>query len=111
MNRKFSNFISKAKSTLFLTSVLVASQISTVNAADPTIVTGAKSLASDVTKYLLILIPIVAGGAIAYQALMKMLNDDPASVADRNKKMKNILVAAAIGESASAIVTAVLAYF
>jgi len=111
MKTKISERFSKVRTTLIVSAIVVASQINTVYAADPKMVTGAKKLASDITLWLLILIPVVAAAAIGYQALMKMLNDDPGSVADRNKKMKNILVAGAIGESASAIVTAFLAYF
>lgn len=90
---------------------LAAATSNAYAAGEPGIVSGAKNLASDVLTWLLILIPISAGAGIGYQALMKTLNQDPAEVAHRNKNMKNILVAAVVGESAMGIVTALLAYF
>jgi len=61
---------------------------------------------------MLILIPAAAGATIAYHALMKQMNEgDPSEVSQHNKAMKNILVAAAIGMSAAAIVSTILGFF
>lgn len=81
-------------------------------AADPKFVTGAKTLLSDVLKWVLILVPVAAAAMIGYHALMKTLSDgDPAVIAEKNKKMKNVLIGAIIAMSASGLVTAILAYF
>lgn len=78
----------------------------------PEIVTGAQELLQDVLNWLLILIPIAGGMMIAYHALMKTLSDgDPGTVADCNRKIKQVLIGVIIGMSASGIVAAFMAYF
>lgn len=78
----------------------------------PQVVTGAQQLLQDVLSWLLILIPIAGGMMIGYHALMKTLSDgDPATVADRNKKIKQVLIGVVIGMSASGIVSAIITYF
>lgn len=78
----------------------------------PQIVQGALNLLQDALRWLLVLIPAAGGMMIAYHALMKTLSDgDPAVVADRNRKIKQVLIGVVIGMSASGIVSAVLTYF
>lgn len=81
-------------------------------AADPKFVTGGKNLLSDLLKWVLILVPAAAAAMIGYHALMKSLSDgDPGTIADKNKKMKNVLIGAVIAVSATGLVTVFLAYF
>lgn len=81
-------------------------------AADPKIVTGTKNFFTDAGKWVLILTPIAGGTMIGYHALMKGLSEgDAGTIADRNKKMVNVLKAVAIAECATGIITAFIAYF
>ncbi|MBO8129278.1 MAG: hypothetical protein H0Z39_08795 [Peptococcaceae bacterium] len=81
-------------------------------AAPPQLVTGAQNLLNDVLTWLLWLIPAAAGAAIAYHALVKQLSDgDPSTIASHNRAMKNVLIGAAIGWSASGLVKWFLSYF
>lgn len=80
--------------------------------ATPSFVDGGKRLLQDILKWILILVPVAAAAMIGYHALMKTLSDgDPATIADRNKKMKTVLIGAIIAVSASALVTLILSYF
>ncbi len=80
--------------------------------AQPQFVLGARRLLQDVLTWILILIPVAGGAMVGYHSLLKILSDgDPAIVADKNKKIKNVLVGVVIGMSASGIVLAVIAYF
>ena len=70
----------------------------------PQIVTGLQRLLQDITVWLLFLIPPGAAIMIAYHVLKKMLSDgDPVVIADRNRKIKQVLISAAIGTIAAAI--------
>lgn len=81
-------------------------------AANPQIITGTKNFFTDVGKWTLIITPVAGGTMIGYHALMKGLSEgDPGTIADRNRKMVNVLKAVAIAESAVGIVTAFVAYF
>ncbi len=78
----------------------------------PVFVSGARQLLQDVLTWILILIPVAGGAMVGYHSLMKILSDgDPAVVADKNKKIKNVLVGVVVGMSASGIVLAIVAYF
>lgn len=78
----------------------------------PDIVTGAKQLAEDALKWILIIIPVTAGVMIAWHSWMKSLADgDPGVIETRNKRIKNVLVASIIGECAAGIVQVVMSYF
>lgn len=78
----------------------------------PKIIVGAQALISDIMVWLLLLIPIAGGAMIAYHSLMKILSDgDPVVVAEKNKKIKSVLVGVVIAMSASGLVTAIIAYF
>lgn len=78
----------------------------------PQVVTGAQKLLQDISTWLLLLIPIAGGMMVAYHALMKTLSDgDPAVTAEKNKKIKQVLIGVVIGMSAAGIVNAIIAYF
>lgn len=77
----------------------------------PGIVSGTKNLAGDVSGWLTLLIPTVAGAYLAYLGLQKSASDDQAHTADLNKKMKNTIISAVIGMSASGIITFLLNYY
>lgn len=86
--------------------------MSNVAYAQPQIVTGARRLLQDVLTWILVLIPVAGGAMVGYHSLLKILSDgDPAVVADRNRKIKTVLVGVVMGMSASGIVLAVVAYF
>ncbi|MDN5347395.1 MAG: hypothetical protein PWP65_959 [Clostridia bacterium] len=92
--------------------VLLAFARTAFAAPTPGFVTGATNLLNDATSWLLGIIPAGAGAAIGYHALMKQLSDgDPASAAVHNRAMRNVLIGAAIGESAVGITKAFLSYF
>ncbi|MCX7884646.1 MAG: hypothetical protein N2448_06415 [Caloramator sp.] len=81
-------------------------------AAEPKIVSGTVQFMKDLLTWILVLVPAGGGVMIGYHAIMKALSDGDASViADRNRKMKNVLISCAIAESASGIIAAFLAYF
>lgn len=78
----------------------------------PKIVTGAVKLAQDAFGWILILVPVTAGTMFAWHAWMKSMADgDPGTIAEKNKKMKGVLVYSAIAEGASGLVFMVLSYF
>jgi hypothetical protein len=80
--------------------------------AAPAIVNDAKKLATDALSWVLILVPVTASLMVGYHAWMKSMADgDPGAIAERNKAMKRVLIGAAIAETASGTVTAILAYF
>lgn len=82
-----------------------------VLAGQPKLVSGTVALFNAGTGWLLVLIPVAAGCVLGYTALQKSLTDDHAVVAEKNKMMKNVLIGAAIAESAAGLVTAVLAFY
>lgn len=78
----------------------------------PTFIIGGDSTLADILKWILILVPVAAAAMLAYHALMKQLSDgDPGTIAEKNKKMKNVLYGAIIAVSASGLVTLFLSYF
>ncbi len=78
----------------------------------PQVVTGAQQLLQDISGWLLILIPLAGVMMVGYHALMKTLCDgDPATIADKNRKIKQVLIGVVIGMSASGLVSAIITYF
>ena len=80
-------------------------------AATPNIVTGASNLMKDALTWVLILVPVAAALMIGFHGWMKSMADDPNAISDRNKKMKNVAIGAAIAECTSGLVTVFLGYF
>ncbi|WP_274655573.1 hypothetical protein [Paenibacillus humicola] len=92
--------------------VLAASMPTYAAGAEPNIVVGAQKLMQDALKWVLILVPVSATLMIGFHGWMKSMADgDPGAIADRNRKMKNVAVGAAIAECASGLVTVLLTYF
>lgn len=79
--------------------------------ATPGIISGTEKLFGDVTTWILVLVPVGVGAFIGYQALQKSLTEDDAVIADKNKKIKNSMIAAIVAESAVALVKLVLSYY
>jgi hypothetical protein len=78
----------------------------------PEFITNALNLLRAVLNWMLILIPVAAGAGIAYHSLMKQVEEgDSHHSAQHTRAIKNILVAGAIGMSASVIATTVLGFF
>lgn len=77
----------------------------------PKLVSGTVDLFKAVTTWLLLIIPVGAGAVLGYHALQKSLTDDQAIIAEKNKMMKNVIIGAAIAETASGLVTIVLGFY
>lgn len=101
----------KAYRTFILTAIGFTTMATPVYASQPKLVSGTVALFQAATGWLLVIIPVGAGCVLGYTALQKSLTDDHAIVAEKNKMMKNVLIGAAIAESAAGLVTAVLAFY
>ncbi len=78
----------------------------------PQVVQGAQRMLQDVLTWLLVLIPVAGGTMIAYHSLLKILSDnDPATIIEKNKRIKQVLVGVVVGMSASGLVMAIIGYF
>jgi len=110
----FSGILKKSENpyyTIVLTALIMLTLAAPAYAGDPKIITGTKLLFEAVTKWLLLIIPVAAGAVLGYQALQKSLSDDHAVVAEKNKMMKNVIIGAAIAETAAGLVTTLLAFY
>ena len=96
--------------TLSVMTIIVISMVN-IAYATPKLITGTVSLFTAVTSWLLIIIPTGAGAVLGYHALQKSLSDDQAVVAEKNKQMKNVIIGAAIAETASGLVTILLNFY
>lgn len=80
-------------------------------ASQPKIVSGAINLANAAFTWLLGIIPVTAILMFAWHAWMKSLADgESGAVAERNKKMKNVIIYSSIALGASALVTLLTSY-
>ena len=110
----FSKALKKGEKTycIFVLSMMtITVMASPVYAAQPKLVTGTVALFQAATSWLLVIIPVGAGTVLGYTALQKSLTDDHAVLAEKNKMMKNVLIGAAIAETSSGLVTAILAFY
>lgn len=81
-------------------------------ASAPKILTGTTSLAQTALTWCMGLIPVIAAFALGWCKVQKMLSgNDPAVVAKQNTWMKNILISAVIGETASALISSIVAFY
>lgn len=111
---RISNILKKCEkgyNTLVLTAMVGVAMSTNVYAAQPKLVTGTVSLFQALTGWLLLIIPVGAGAVLGYQALQKSLTDDQAVIAEKNKMMKNVIIGAAIAETASGLVTIILSFY
>lgn len=110
MLRKF--FQSRTFHLVLIFGVIMLVAVTPVFATEPKLVTGSKKLFNDAFLWLLGLIPVGAILMFGWHAWMKsMAEDEGAEVAKRNKSMKRVVIYAAIAETASGLVAALLAYF
>ena len=101
----------KAYHVLVLSTMIFTTMANPAYAGQPKLVSGTVALFTAVTGWLLLIIPVGAGAVLGYTALQKSLTDDHAVVAEKNKMMKNVIIGAAIAESAAGLVTALLAFY
>lgn len=101
----------KSYNLLIVAMILGVFFVSPAYANTPKLVSGTVNLFQAITGWLLLIIPVGAGAMLGYQALQKSLTDDQAVIAEKNKFMKNILIGAAIAETASGLVTIFLGFY
>lgn len=119
MSKNYKNVLLKllSKSEKFynvfiLSLILFATMVFPAYAAQPPkLVTGTVELFKTITTWLLLIIPVGAGAVLGFQALQKSLSDDQAVIAEKNKMMKNVIIGAAIAETASGLVTLILGFY
>jgi hypothetical protein len=80
--------------------------------ADITFLADTTTLVQVIATWLLVIIPVAAGVMLAYYALMKMMNEgDPQIAMKSNHAMKNVIIAAVIGESAAGLIASITGYY
>lgn len=101
----------KAYQIIVLAAMTFTTMANPVYAGTPTLVTGTVKLFQAGTTWLLLIIPVGAGAVLGYTALQKSLTDDHAVVAEKNKMMKNVVIGAAVAETAAGLVTTFLGFY
>lgn len=97
---------------IIFTTLLITSPAFAAKGGQPTIVIGTKNLFTDAGTWVLIIVPVGAACMLGWHALAKSMSEgDPAVIAEKNKKMRNVLIGAIIAETAVSIVTVVLSYY
>lgn len=112
--KKISNLLSKSEkayNTIVYSMMIGMAMTSSAYAGTPKLITGTVKLFQTITTWLLLIIPVGAGAVLGYQALQKSLTDDQAVVAEKNKMMKNVVIGAAIAETASGLITVILSFY
>lgn len=117
--KKLSSKLSKKFITVFTLSLVVLSSSGITYAAasapnqpqPPKIVTGTVSLLSTISNWLLLIIPVGVGAMLGIQALQKSMTDDQAVIAEKNKLMKNTLIAGAIAMTADGLAALILNFY
>lgn len=77
----------------------------------PGLISGTFDLLIAVAGWILILVPIGVGVFVSYQAFLKSMSEDTAIISEKNKVMKNSLVAGAIAETAVGLASIVMGYY
>jgi len=102
----------------FLTLVFTAAFCTTVFAnppgstgSEPKLISGTFNLLKAATGWLTVLIPPGAGLFLGFHAWQKSMTDDQSVIAEKNKLMKNVLIGAAIAETASSMAWVVLQFY
>lgn len=103
--------LEKTYNAIVLMMIMSLVMVQPLYAAPPKLVTGTVALFSAISNWLLIIIPVGAGAVLGYHALQKSLSDDQAIIAEKNKLMKNVLIGAAIAETAVGLVAVVLSFY
>jgi hypothetical protein len=80
--------------------------------ADITFLSDTTTLVQAIATWLLVIIPVAAGVMLAYYAVMKMMNEgDPQVAQHANRAMKNVIIAAVVGESAAGLIGGITSYY
>lgn len=108
-----SNFLKKVEKlyTVAVSTLMLVLLNSSIVSAEPDIITGTKDLFSDITKWLLILIPLGIGAFVGFQALQKGMTEDQAEIAHKNKVIKNSIIGGILAVSASGLINLILGYY
>lgn len=107
---KGSLFLLKHKTVYLFSAFMIflllgeTSAFAATNPGDPTIITGGQKLVAQATTWLLILIPVTSGAVFTFHAWMKSHAEEGAEVADRNKKMKRLVIWGPVAMCGTAIV-------
>lgn len=78
--------------------------------ATPTIVTGGIKLINAASGWLLLIIPVSSAAIFGFHAWAKSVAEEGGEVADRNKKMKRVIIWGSIAMSGSAIIKLIFYY-
>lgn len=73
--------------------------------------TGTKALLNDLTRYLIILAPIVGGAAIAYFAIRKAMCEDEMDHKKWDKAIKITILSVVIAVTAGALIKVITGYY
>lgn len=114
MKKKFNKGNVKRFSKVFgpLLIMMFAFSLPTYAAGTPKIMSGTTSLVQTSLNWVMALIPTAAAFALGWCKVQKMISgNDPAVVAKQNTWMKNIIISAVIGETASALITSIVAFY
>lgn len=108
---KMLNKYEKAYMRTIYTLMITMVMSSQAYAAQPKLVSGTVSLFKAITSWLLILIPVGAGAVLGWHAFNKSMTEDQSVVAEKNRMMKNVIIGAAIAETASGLITVILGFY
>jgi hypothetical protein len=81
------------------------------SASTPKLVSGTVDLFDDILSWLLLIIPGGMAIMLAYHAFTRSMADDPATIAEKNKLMKNVVIGGLLAFSASGLIKIILAYY
>jgi uncharacterized protein YacL len=74
--------------------------------------TDTTTLVNAISAWMLVIIPVIAALMLGYYAVSKMLNEgDPQIAMKSNHAMKNVIIAAVIGEAAMGLISGVTGYY
>ncbi|WP_054029116.1 hypothetical protein [Bacillus sp. FJAT-28004] len=78
--------------------------------AKPTIVSGGILLINAASGWLLLIIPVSSAAIFGFHAWAKSVAEEGGEVADRNKKMKRVIIWGSVAMSGSAIIKLIFFY-
>lgn len=79
--------------------------------ADPKIVSGTKSLLQAISAWITGLIPLATACVAAYFGLLKTMAQDDADIADKNKKMRGVILAGIVATCISGLAYVILDFY
>ncbi|MGE7828545.1 hypothetical protein [Paenibacillus sp. NPDC093718] len=113
MKRKVKDFLNNSKTLriFMIFSIISLFAATPIFASQPKIVSGGIELVKAATGWLMLLIPVTAVCMFVWHAWMKSLADgEGGQVAERNKKMKNVIIYSAIALGGTGLVNLLLGY-